>query len=57
MVSPKGSGASLLPSSKGEMEHYAEIDVSLDTVSVCVGDGTGTVLHEAKVARTPRGLV
>lgn len=39
------------------MEHYAEIDVSQDTVSVCVGDGTGTVLHEAKVARTPRGLV
>ena len=32
------------------MEHYAGIDVSLDTVSVCIVDGTGKVLRGAKVA-------
>ena len=36
------------------MEHYAGIDVSLDSVSVCVVDGTGKVLREAKVASEPR---
>lgn len=30
------------------MEHYAGIDVSLDSVSVCVVDGTGKVVREAK---------
>jgi hypothetical protein len=35
------------------MEHYAGIDVSLDTVSVCVVDGAGKVLREAKVATEP----
>jgi transposase len=39
------------------MEHYAGIDVSLDTVSVCVVDGAGKVLREAKVATEPEALV
>ena len=32
------------------MEHYAGIDVSLESSSVCVVDGTGRVVREAKVA-------
>jgi transposase len=39
------------------MEYYAGIDVSLDTVSVCVVDGTGRILREAKVASEPEALV
>ena len=39
------------------MEHYAGIDVSLDTVSVCIVDETGKVLREAKVASEPDALV
>ncbi len=39
------------------MEHYAGIDVSLDTVSVCIVDGTGKVLLEAKVVCEPAALV
>jgi transposase len=39
------------------MEHYAGMDVSLDTVSVCIVDGTGRVLREAKVASEPDVLV
>jgi predicted NBD/HSP70 family sugar kinase len=35
--------------SEGGMEYYAGIDVSLDTVSVCIVDGTGKVPREAKV--------
>ena len=32
------------------MEHYAGIDVSLEASSVCVVDGGGRILREAKVA-------
>jgi transposase len=39
------------------MEHYAGIDVSLDTASVCIVDGAGKVLREAKVASEPDALV
>jgi len=49
MVSRKGSRTSLLQASEGRMEHYAGIDVSLDTVSVCIVDETGKVLREAKL--------
>jgi transposase len=57
MVLREGSRASLLPELEGRMEHYAGIDVSLDTVSVCVVDGAGKVLREAKVATEPEALV
>lgn len=39
------------------MEYYAGIDVSLDTVSVCIVDGTGKIIREAKVATEPDALV
>lgn len=39
------------------MAKYAGIDVSLDSASVCVVDGTGKVLREAKVASEPGALV
>ena len=32
------------------MEHYAGIDVSLESSSVCVVDATGPVVREAKIA-------
>jgi transposase len=39
------------------LEYYAGIDVSLDTVSVCIVDGTGKIVREAKVATEPDALV
>lgn len=38
------------------MEHYVGIDVSLEQSSVCVVDGSGTVVREAKVASEPAAL-
>jgi transposase len=38
------------------MEHYAGIDVSLEQSSVCVVDGTGRIVREAKVASEPEAL-
>ena len=39
------------------MEHYAGIDVSLERSSVCVVDGTGRIVREAKMASEPEALV
>jgi transposase len=39
------------------MEHYAGIDVSLESSSVCVVDATGRVVREAKIASEPEALV
>ena len=39
------------------MEHYAGIDVSLERSGVCVVDGTGRIVREAKVASEPEALV
>ena len=39
------------------MEYFAAIDVSLKVSSVCVVDGTGQILREAKVASEPAALV
>lgn len=39
------------------MEHYAGIDVSLEFSSVCVVDGTGKIVVEAKVASEPEALI
>lgn len=39
------------------MEHYAGLDVSLEQTSVCVVDGQGEVVREAKVASEPEALV
>ncbi len=39
------------------MEYYAGIDVSLEESSVCVIDGSGVVLREAKVLSEPGALI
>ncbi len=39
------------------MDHYAGIDVSLATSSVCVLDAAGRTIREAKVASEPEALV
>ena len=39
------------------MEYYAGIDVSLESASVCVVDGKGSIVREGKVASEPAGLV
>src|SRR5215217_3762479 len=39
------------------MEHYAGIDVSLERSSVCVVDGAGRIVREAKVTSEPETLV
>jgi transposase len=38
------------------MEHYAGIDVALEQSSVCVVDGTGRIVREARVASEPEAL-
>jgi predicted NBD/HSP70 family sugar kinase len=35
------------------MEHYAGIDVSLERSSVCVVDGQGKIVKEAKISSEP----
>ena len=39
------------------MEHYAGIDVSLESCSACVVDATGTIRRELKVPSEPEALV
>ncbi len=39
------------------MEYYAGIDVSLEYSSLCVVDGTGTIVREGKVASEPEALI
>jgi transposase len=39
------------------MEHYAGIDVSLESARMCVVDATGRILCEAKVASEPDVLI
>jgi transposase len=39
------------------MEHYAGIDVSLESSSVCIVDATGRVVREAKIASDPAALI
>ncbi len=39
------------------MEHYAGIDVSLESSAVCVIDATGRVVCEGKVATEPETLI
>ena len=39
------------------MEHYAGIDVSLESASLCVVDATGRIVHEGKVASEPETLI
>jgi transposase len=39
------------------MNHYAGIDVSLESSHVCVIDGSGKIVREAKVASEPEALI
>jgi transposase len=39
------------------MEHFAGIDVSLEASSVCILDGSGKKVREAKVASEPEALI
>ena len=39
------------------VEHYAGIDVSLELSSVCVVDGQGEIVKEAKISSEPEALV
>jgi transposase len=39
------------------MDYYAGIDVSLEAWSVCVVDGSGKILREAKIASEPEALI
>lgn len=39
------------------MEHYAGLDVSLEQTSVCIVDGQGAILSEAKVSSEPEALI
>ena len=39
------------------MSYYAGIDVSLEQSSVCVLDGEGKIIREAKVASEPEALI
>lgn len=39
-----------------EMTHYARIDVSLETSSICIVDGSGAVRRELKAASEPEAL-
>ena len=39
------------------MEHYAGIDVSLESASVCVVDASSRIVREAKVASEPEALI
>ena len=39
------------------MEHYVGIDVSLESSSICVVDGSGRIVREAKVASEPEALI
>ena len=35
------------------MDHYAGIDVSLEASSICVVDGAGKIVREAKIVSEP----
>ena len=39
------------------MEQYVGIDVSLESSSICVVDGSGRIVREAKVASEPEALI
>ena len=39
------------------MEHYAGIDVCLESSSVCVVDATGRIVREAKIISEPESLI
>jgi transposase len=39
------------------MDHYAGIDVSLESASVCVVDASGRIIREAEIGSEPDILI
>ena len=39
------------------MKHFAGLDVSLEETAICVVDGEGRIVREARVASEPEALV
>ena len=39
------------------MDHFAGLDVSVKETSICIVDGTGKIVREAKVASEPEALL
>ena len=39
------------------MNHYARLDVSLEETAICVVDGTGRIVKEARAASEPEALI
>ena len=39
------------------MKHFAGLDVSLEEIAICVVDGEGRIVREARVASEPEALV
>jgi len=48
---------STIPIEEEPMDYFAGLDVSLETVNVCIVDGDGTVLLEEKVGAEPKEIV
>ncbi|HSA82208.1 MAG TPA: IS110 family transposase, partial [Geminicoccaceae bacterium] len=58
MVCRNGVGRGRAKHHRGTtMEPYAGIDVSLEQSSVCIVDGTGKIVAEAKVASEPEAVI
>src|SRR6202795_3539818 len=57
MVSNNGVGRPAPHHQETTMDHYAGIDVSLEYSSVCVVDGSGKIVREAKVSSEPEALI
>ncbi|RUW18811.1 hypothetical protein [Mesorhizobium sp. M1E.F.Ca.ET.041.01.1.1] len=51
------AAASAKPQGEMTVDYYAGIDVSLECSSVCVVDGLGKIVREAKVPREPESLI
>ncbi len=39
------------------MDHYAGLDVSLEETAICVVDGSGRIVKEARAASEPEALI
>ena len=39
------------------MNHYVGLDVSLEETAICVVDGTGRIVKEARAASEPEALI
>ena len=42
---------------RSSQNHYARLDVSLEETAICVVDGTGRIVKEARAASEPEALI